>query len=332
MRMFFLERKGILRILFHVPASLSLSMVMLLSSCKPQTAGVVLLAPTSENLGLVDLHGAVSGSFKILNKTPGAVAINAVVPGCGCTVADLDKKVIQSGESSTVKFTIKAERAGRKTIDIRVDTSLGALKYLGLIEVLEHANWVLSTPTLALPDSAVGVEASHEVTIRARTDKSLKVTGALIDNPLLSLNLTYESGVAVLKVTKLKDAPEGLLTAKINVTTTDPQSENIVIPVFTVVHSGIFLTPSQLIVARSKANEEAGLDVTVGGWKGSKPSLEVDGADIANVESTSPGLLAFKISFRSPAKNEASKRLKLIKDGAVVKEYTILFVANNERD
>ena len=65
------------------------------------------LTPTLIDFGKVREGQALDGEIKFVNRGNEPLVIGRVQPGCGCTVANVEKKSYDPGEKATISFTLK---------------------------------------------------------------------------------------------------------------------------------------------------------------------------------------------------------------------------------
>ena len=83
----------------------------------------------------------LAATFPFRNQSGGSVTLGAVTPGCGCTTANLTKKIYAPGESGEIAIAYKiGDRMGKQSVTITVETEDPKDRY--------HLTLLVDIPTL----------------------------------------------------------------------------------------------------------------------------------------------------------------------------------------
>jgi len=130
------------------------------------------------DFGEVDQGEKVKASFAFKNSGDGPLDILKVVPTCGCTTAELDKKQYQPGESGIISVTFNTQRfPGKVTKRITVEsndpnrprTSV-TLKGNVTVDIRYAPN------SLFFADARMGQSATHEININTGRMANLELS------------------------------------------------------------------------------------------------------------------------------------------------------------
>ena len=85
------------------------------------------------DVGTTPLNNAVTAEFAFTNKSKAPVFIKSAKASCGCTTPEYDKKPIPPGQTTKIKATYNAKKAGKfmkKVTIITSDTETPKILYI----------------------------------------------------------------------------------------------------------------------------------------------------------------------------------------------------------
>ena len=156
-------------------------------------------------------------SFK--NKGKRTIEILRVKPSCGCTIANLDKKVYQPEKSGQIKVTFKhGGRVGRMDHEILVLTNELFNASYSLLLTIEIPKIIDVSPRFLLWRKKEALE-SKTITLKTVSDETIENITVLQDNPAFQIETEsiQEKRLYLLKVTPPERATlaQGLITVDI---------------------------------------------------------------------------------------------------------------------
>ncbi len=88
------------------------------------TSGYLVVEPAHYDFGTVEKGQWVVGRFKLYNAGASILKFLRVAPGCGCTSAVIDKKILHPGETAELEFNIDTnDRDGYFNSGIELETT-----------------------------------------------------------------------------------------------------------------------------------------------------------------------------------------------------------------
>lgn len=144
------------------------------------------------NFGEKDSNLSVEHTFEILNDGDLSLEITKTKTSCGCTVADISRKIIPPGESATLKavLSLKNKRGNqRKTITIHSNDPDSPTFQLHL-EGVATSDLTLNPERIFLSGISPDDEITRTVDITSKT-KPIIVKG--VNNPLSQIDASVET-------------------------------------------------------------------------------------------------------------------------------------------
>ncbi|MBI2425615.1 MAG: DUF1573 domain-containing protein [Candidatus Hydrogenedentes bacterium] len=203
------------------------------------------------NFGEVDNSGDVIHDFVIKNEGDTPLSIQNVKTSCGCTVAELKKKVLEPAEETTVsaKFSLKG-KTGQQTKIITVESDDPANPQFALQLQGTAIAAVMLEPNLVNFGRVVGDEVNERVVdIKImKDDISFNITGVESPSDKLTTEIkTIEAGKHFqLAVRTNAGIGEGSLTSKITLLTDNPKHASFQLSVFGNVIGALEVSPPQI--------------------------------------------------------------------------------------
>ncbi|PKL80371.1 MAG: hypothetical protein CVV25_04370 [Ignavibacteriae bacterium HGW-Ignavibacteriae-4] len=182
-------------------------------------------------------EGPLKTTIKIKNTGDKLLEIFAVKPGCGCTTAPIDKKLLDPGDIATVKVDLKIEKDnGPITKGIEFTTNDPKNDR---IDFLLKANVKIPIELFPKFMNMGTVDLNTEMTARIvlsnHTNKDITVTNVSITDQNLKTNIkkgfVFKAGTHNSVEGILKTGTEGVYDTKIVLTTNSKKHPLIEIPV-----------------------------------------------------------------------------------------------------
>lgn len=181
--------------------------------------------------------GPLKTTIKIKNTGDKLLEIYGVKPGCGCTTAPIDKKLLNPGDIATVKVELKIDKDnGPITKGIEFTTNDPKNDR---IDFLLKAN--IKVPIELFPKFmnlgavTLNQQMTAKIVVSNHTNKDITVTNVTTSNPKLKTNIkkgyVFKAGSHNSVEGIINTGEEGVIEAKILIRTNSKQNPLIEIPV-----------------------------------------------------------------------------------------------------
>ncbi|TVQ59644.1 MAG: DUF1573 domain-containing protein [Phycisphaerales bacterium] len=129
-------------------------------------------SPREIKLGFIDPEAVVTGTTQLTNTGDEPIRISRTASSCACTVADLEKEVLQPGESMPLEATLTAGRnLGGQQRSVRIWVDGYAMPYEVWVTA-EVAYGVRANPIFV---NAIGIQRTGEIFLESVDDKPFTV-------------------------------------------------------------------------------------------------------------------------------------------------------------
>ena len=182
-------------------------------------------------------EGPLTTKIKIKNKGNKLLEIYGVKPGCGCTTAPIDKKLIDPGEVATVDVTLKIEKDSGPIVKGIEFTTNDPKNDKVSYELKANVKVPIELFPKFLNLGAINInsETSGRIVLSNHTPETIKVTNVKTTMPELKTNIekgyVIKSGSHNSVQAIIKSGKEGVLDEKIILTTNSKKHPVIEIPV-----------------------------------------------------------------------------------------------------
>jgi 3'-phosphoadenosine 5'-phosphosulfate sulfotransferase len=128
---------------------------------------------------------------KLYNKGSELLKITKVVPGCGCTVAKMDKDEIAPGDSTFVDITLNIkDNATKLTKSITFNTNVpGSEKYVYMLKANVVTGYRLNPQNINFFNVEQGKEFVSKLVLENTSDKNMTIDSITIDPNYMTTNL-----------------------------------------------------------------------------------------------------------------------------------------------
>lgn len=269
--------------------------VVLIGAAAASAAPRAVIRESVFDAGSVARGGKVEHAFDIANQGDQPLEIVEVQPTCGCTVAQFDRQIAPGGrgEVSVVVDTAKLKGAVAKSI--RVLTNDAEAPEITLVVKANVRAWVEADPGYARFLTVLGQTAEPaEQLLWQETEGDFVVEGARSPYPFITVDV-HEAGAGerrdgrpgrqwVLEIALAPDAPEGAFADYVTVTTNNPHSREVQIPVSGYVRPVVSAIPAALELGRRDLSEPYEAVVEVKNQGGGTIDLGDVSVDLPGVE------------------------------------------------
>jgi len=267
----------------------------------------------------------VSHMFVFENKGDRQLQIKDVKPGCGCTLTGQWTKTVEPGEKGVIPVKLNTQKlaAGNVSKEIKVFTNT---RGQSLISVwMKGTIWLpveITHRTLNWGSSFNGNDAvTRSVRIRNNLEDPMEITSVKSDSPVFSpeLKIVKPGREFEILVTTVPPVPTGPKSAKIHITTSNPEKPEIIIQVRAYVRPPIHVVPSRVQLPSSPLTSpfQRAIYITNSTEDPMTISDLQTGSDqiSTKVEETAPGkkiriLLSFPEGFELPTDSTMSLSFK----------------------
>lgn len=206
--------------------------------------------------GKRDSESEVKHEFTIVNVGTDTLEVKNVRTSCGCTVAELAKKVLAPGEETVVSATLKLKgKQGKLTKDITVESNDPNQPMYKLHLEGEAVPAILYDPQF-FKFGRVEDDETHTATVSLKANKeglSFKITNVEVADKTLKADVkTLEEGRDYeITLSNTEPMKEGNLNALVNISTDNPDRPMIQIRANAQVIGKLEVLPDQLNVTYS---------------------------------------------------------------------------------
>lgn len=175
----------------------SLGFVFLIASTRLFAQQIVLLSPKIIELGDIEEGRIVKSSIRFINKASENLTIKKVVPGCGCTVAAIDKYEYAPDDTVVIPFYLKTKGYQgfvRKPITIEYEQKRTRELEI-LVQARIHSDFEISPNYLTFPKMKQNPEKTYTqyITIRNTSKNPVKLWDISASNDLIELDTSSET-------------------------------------------------------------------------------------------------------------------------------------------
>lgn len=205
--------------------------------------------PTFE-FGSRDNSEKVDHTFVIKNTGTGVLNIGKVKPACGCTLADIKKKVLMPGETTEIKASLSLKgRRGLQTKTITVNSDDPKTPaYRLTMKGTAVSTLGLSPASVYTGNIGEGDAVTKTITLTNNAEAPMKILDVKTQNNKVEVKLNeQEPGKKwTLDVTTSPSLPIGRISDFITITTDNPKAKSERISVYGSVVGKLNVSPSKL--------------------------------------------------------------------------------------
>ena len=229
------------------------------------------------DFGNKDSSETVDHTFILKNTGTTNLEIQKVQPACGCTTAELEKKIIPPGESTKIAATLSlAGRGGEVQKPIFIESNDPANPTLQLvIKGIIGTDFQIIPSTMILRKDSADAPATASVIVKSLKNEIFEILSAKTESEKLKVRWDKFSDENSYQVTaNLEDHfPPGQYADKITLETNHPIRKQLEISVLVIVPTPIVVAPTKIIL---DPNSKAPVSRTIILKNPSKDSLTVD--------------------------------------------------------
>ncbi len=291
-------------------AALAILVTLLLPATTPLSAqdkpggfAAITVEPQSLDLGTMEQHQTRRGEITIRNDGGADLEIGDITPSCGCTVAQLDTKVLKPGASTKLAVTFDSkdyQGAQQKSITIRCNDPATPTVEVPIV-VTVHVPILLNPekPMLGFGMVRRGDTAEQKMLLTAVDTKDLKLEAVHYPKDILDVeiqqSLDGDPAKAAVVVRLRPDAPFGTFNDVLRLHTNVPSMPNIDLELIGQVLRDIDVYPETINFRYVERNQSLRQEVRVRPGGGGATKFKVKGAAIdlplfqAKVQESIPG-------------------------------------------
>lgn len=229
----------------------------------------------TRDFGTVPRGPTLSHPFRVTNKTSAPIHIGSVRVSCGCVTASAMQNLLQPGESSSVFAQMDTRRFnGPKTVTIYVQFTQPQFEEVHLVVQANSRDDVTITPeALAFGQTKRGTAAATSVNLSFLGSDLYRITEVRSESnyvqPTVKEVRREGNEVAYQLTAKLRpDVPVGKWYTDVWVTTNNPATPRIRVPLTVEVESALSVSPATAALGQVKAGGQVERKIIV---RGSKP-------------------------------------------------------------
>jgi hypothetical protein len=226
----------------------------------------------SRDFGSVPRGPTLQHPFRLVNKTDQYVTISGVRVSCGCVTAQALKATLAPGEETAVMAYMDTRRfVGSKNVTIYVTFSQPRFEEVRLWVQANSRDDVSVIPeSLSYGSVKRGGSPAASVTISFIGNPNWQITGVKSDSnyvqPVLTQVRRDNAEVAYTLTTKLRnDTPPGRWYTDVWLTTNNPATPRVRIPLTVEVESALTVSPPSVALGSLKAGQQTERRVIVRG-------------------------------------------------------------------
>ncbi len=178
----------------------------------------------------------LKAKIKLKNSGDKTLEITDVKPGCGCTTAPLDKKVLSPGEFATMDVSLSITgNTGKvtKSIQIKSNDPDNETKLLYLKCEVVRALMTSPTAYFTFPEMIVGREAQSKLTLKNASNQDITLSNFEVTPSNFDVNLknrvVLKPGQEIEIVAKVTPDKKGYINMTLKMNTTHPDHQEFII-------------------------------------------------------------------------------------------------------
>jgi len=224
--------------------------------------------PATVDLGRQKQQVTASAVVKLTNAGKTPVEILRVSADCSCTAATPKETKLEPGQSTSLEVSFETRSyQGEIHRRVLVQTSEGDVTVPLKAVVSEYDNWVLGSHMVVFGPSRKGERAEASITLQYTGSEKAQVKELRPTEPWLTAEVAESrEGSTRIKIVKEANAPAGNLQPRIRVLTTDTKEAELSISVFASVTSNVAVSPSPILMPRTKVGQKVTFPVRITGW------------------------------------------------------------------
>jgi hypothetical protein len=231
----------------------SASMTLLAQDAKP----ILQCEKPTFDFGNKDSSETVDHTFILKNTGTAVLEIKKVQPACGCTTAELEKKIIPPGESTKIAATLSlAGRGGEVQKPIFIESNDPANPALQLvIKGIIGTDFQIIPSTMILRKDSADAPATASVIVKSLKNDLFEILSAKTESEKLKVRWDKLSDENSYQVTANSEErfPPGQYADKITLETNHPIRKQLEISVIVAVPTPIALAPTKIFLDNSAA-------------------------------------------------------------------------------
>ncbi len=178
----------------------------------------------------------LKAKIKLKNIGDKTLEITEVKPGCGCTTAPLDKRVLEPGEIATLDVSLSITgNTGRvtKSIQIKSNDPDNSVKLLYL--KCEVVRPLMTSPTsyFTFPDMIVGRESTSKLVLKNASNQDITLSNFEVTPSNVDINLknkvVLKPGQEIEIIAKVIPDKKGYMNMSLKMNTTHPDHPEYII-------------------------------------------------------------------------------------------------------
>lgn len=178
----------------------------------------------------------LKAKIKLRNAGNKTLEITEVKPGCGCTTAPLDKRVLEPGEVATMDVSLSITgNTGKvtKSIQIKSNDPDNEVKLLYL--KCEVVRPLMTSPTayFTFPEMVVGREATSKLKLKNASNQDITLSNFEVTPSNVEVNLknrvVLKPGQEIEIVAKVTPDKKGYMNMSLKMNTTHPEHPEFII-------------------------------------------------------------------------------------------------------
>lgn len=278
---------SIVRCLVYIVLATSLGAI----GCRAQ----VVAEPAIVDMGRHQTGDIVNATVKLKNNGNVAVGVLEAVADCSCTIVQLDKRVLASGESVSLEISIDTHNyQGELRRTVVVETSTGTISIPLKVTVNAYEHWtfepsvVVMRPTQSDQETAATVQLHYSGAGTAKigkiesTSEWVDIKTSTRDGKTFSLALMVRAGAAA-----------ALKPIKLFVGTSDPDAPRLTLDVFVqkpllasrdderLSNVAVRAVPSSINFGTVNVGERASRELALEGWaRWSLPRMQMNHGEV----------------------------------------------------
>jgi hypothetical protein len=278
----------------------------------------------TRDFGSVPRGPTLTHPFRLTNNTGSAVTISNIRVSCGCTTARALRTQLAPGQSTAILAEMDTGRFQReKTVTIYVQFSEPRFEEVRLLVQANSRDDVTVAPeSVAFGQVKKGGTPSAAVTVTFSGNEQWRITGVTAESNYVkpSIKLLPGSSVEVnyqLTAKLRSDTPVGKWFTDIWLSTNNPATPRVRVPLTVEVQAALSLSPSAVILGQVKVGEQTERKIIVRGARPFKV-VGVKGADsqwtVHNSSQASKTVHVLTVSLKATRPGEINRTIKVVTD------------------
>jgi hypothetical protein len=262
--------------------------------------------------GYVDEGTKLQHRFEFVNKGNEPLSISKIESSCGCTAGIPGLQVIPPGESSYVDVNVDtSDRLGilKERLTVHTNDRITPIVQLEVFaEVGTEAGLLFSPRSIDFGVIRRGEDVHRALEVRFSGKGNAKII-ASCDSKRFSITTVEKKDASgyIVTITPAPDAPLGVSTANLSLSTGETGGSKVVIPVRAVVRGNVDTTPDRVFFGIIKRSDLATRKITISSSDGSalritkvRSSLRYLSVAVAAIEKDKQYELVAKLNDRAP--------------------------------